>query len=159
MLSGTSTPADTGRRFLGCKRHLKRRGLLSRICRSTGHQVARAPRPASRVNKRRQVSWLADPSLAGAFPGLTPVANHGMLSAYSCGGSCGIRALTRHRIPFSLLIFEETVISATLKGSRLGLVNGVGIQADLACGGESPVYSSDRRRFPQQSAGRKTGTR
>jgi hypothetical protein len=59
------------------------------------------------------------------------VANYGKLSAYSCGGSCGIRALTRHRIPFSLLSFEETVISTTLKGSRLGLVNGDGFKPIL----------------------------
>jgi hypothetical protein len=52
------------------------------------------------------------------------VANYGKLSAYSCGGSCGIRAKTRHRIPFSLLIFEETVNSASLKGAGAGLVNG-----------------------------------
>ncbi len=64
-------------------------------------------------SKRRQVSWLADRSLAAAFPGFTPVANYGKLSAYSCGGSYGIRAKTRHRIPFSLLIFEETVVFAT----------------------------------------------
>jgi hypothetical protein len=71
--------------------------------------------PARRLgsSKRRQVSWLADLSLAAAFPGLAPVVNYGKLSAYSCGGSCGIRAKTRHRIPFSLLIFEETVIFAT----------------------------------------------
>lgn len=52
------------------------------------------------------------------------MANYGKLSAYSCGGSCGIRAKTRHRIPFSLLIFEETVNSASLKGAGAGLVNG-----------------------------------
>jgi len=28
------------------------------------------------------------------------VANYGKLSAYSCGGSCGIRVRSRHRIPF-----------------------------------------------------------
>ena len=75
-------------------------------------------------NKRRQVSWLAGRSLAAAFPGLTPVANYSKLSAYSCGGSCGIRAKSRHRIPFSLLIFEETVISASLKDPPLGLSTG-----------------------------------
>jgi hypothetical protein len=71
------------------------------------------PPGVSGSSKRRQVSWLADLSLAAAFPGLVPVANYGKLSAYSCGGSCGIRAKTSHRIPFSLLIFEETVVFAT----------------------------------------------
>ena len=86
------------------------------------------------------------------------MAKYGKLSAYSCGGSCGIRAKTRDRIPFSLLIFEETVNSASLKGVRAGLVNGDGLEADLACGGARSDYSFDRRRFPH-SAGRKTGTR
>ena len=52
------------------------------------------------------------------------MANYGKLSAYSCGGSCGIRAKTRHRIPFSLLIFEETVIFALTKGLGGECVNG-----------------------------------
>ena len=39
-------------------------------------------------------------------------------------GQQRIRAKTRHRIPFSLLIFEETVNSASLKGAGAGLVNG-----------------------------------
>ena len=52
------------------------------------------------------------------------MANYGKLSAYSCGGSCGIRAKTRDRIPFSLLIFEETVIFALTKGLGGSVVNG-----------------------------------
>ena len=88
------------------------------------------------------------------------MANYGKLSAYSCGGSCGIRAKTRHRIPFSLLIFEETVNSASLKGLGAGLVNGdAPPRADRACGGQSPVYSSDVVGFRMRHAERKTGTR
>jgi len=95
------------------RREKRRGGDASRLA---DRPAAKPPgHPARRLgsSKRRQVSWLADPSLTAAFPGFTPVANYGKLSAYSCGGSCGIRAKTRHRIPFSLLIFEETVVFAT----------------------------------------------
>jgi hypothetical protein len=112
-LCSTATPSDTSERILGCKRREKRRG--GDASRLADRPAAKPPgHPARRLgsSKRRQVSWLADPSLAAAFPGLTPVAKYGKLSAYSCGGSCGIRAKTRDRIPFSLLIFEETVIFA-----------------------------------------------
>ena len=54
----------------------------------------------------------------------------------------------RHRIPFSLLIFEETVNFSLTKGPGAGLVNGDASPADRACGGGTPVYSSGRRRFP-----------
>jgi hypothetical protein len=121
--------------------------------RLAGRPAAKLPgHPARRLgsSKRRQVSWLADPSLAAAFPGLTPVAKYGKLSAYSCGGSCGIRAKTRNRIPFSLLIFEETVIFRPSLKSLVGrVVNGdaPGQETGLRqC--ETSLYSSRRRRFP-----------
>ena len=88
------------------------------------------------------------------------MAYYGKLSAYSCGGSCGIRAKTRHRIPFSLLIFEETVNSAPLKGLGAGLVNG-----DALPGGSDlrqckpSLYSSAVVGSRMRHAGRKTGTR
>jgi len=43
------------------------------------------------VLSRRQVSWLAGHSLPSAFPEVTspPVADWGLLAAYSCGGSRG----------------------------------------------------------------------
>ena len=79
-------------------------------------ETARAPRPASRI-KQATAGLLARGSFAcRRLPRGHPVANYGKLSAYSCGGSCGIRAKTRHRIPFSLLIFEETVILSLTKG-------------------------------------------
>jgi hypothetical protein len=53
---------------------------------------------------------------------------------------------SRHRIPFSLLIFEETVIFAPTKGPPRKVVN---VDTDRACGSGTPVYSSERRRFPQ----------
>jgi hypothetical protein len=112
-LCGTATPSDTSERILGCKRREKRRGgNASRLADQPATKLPGHPARQLRSSKRRQVSWLADLSLAAAFPGLTPVAIYGKLSAYSCGGSCGIRAKTRDRIPFSLLIFEETVIFA-----------------------------------------------
>lgn len=141
-------PVRHCRRILGCKRHKEgtREPAPGRSNRPPKLPEHPARHPGS--SKRRQVSWLADFSFAAAFPGITPVANYGKLSAYSCGGSCGIRAKTRHRIPFSLLIFEETVNSASLKGAGAGLVNGDAPPADRACGGGTPVYSSGRRRFP-----------
>ena len=103
------------------------RSARGNASRPAGQPATKLPghpaRPLGSDN-RRQVSWLADLSLAAAFPGLTPVANYGKLSAYSCGGSCGIRAKPRHRIPFSLLIFEETVIFALTKGPGGERVNG-----------------------------------
>ena len=142
-------PVRHCRRILGCKRHQE--GTRVRLAPGRSSRPPNLPgHPARHLgsSKRRQVSWLADRSLAAAFPGVTPVANYGKLSAYSCGGSCGIRAKTRHRIPFSLLIFEETVNSASLKGAGAGLVNGDASPADRTCGGGTPVYSSGRRRFP-----------
>jgi hypothetical protein len=58
-----------------------------------GTAAAGAPRPASRYRYRRQVSWLADLSPPVAFPGYFPQwPLDERLSAYSCGGSCGIGA-------------------------------------------------------------------
>lgn len=88
------------------------------------------------------------------------MANYGKLSAYSCGGSCGIRAKTRRRIPFSLLIFEETVNSASLKGLGAGLVNGDALPRRIGLAATKlqsivPTVVGSRMRH----AGRKTGTR
>jgi len=59
----------------------------------------------------RQVSWLADASPLIAFPGLSPQwCLDEPLSAYSCGGSCGIepvKVLTA--FPFHSSSMEETV--------------------------------------------------
>jgi len=52
------------------------------------------------------------------------VAKYGKLSAYSCGAAAEFGQDARHRIPFLLLIFEETVIFAPLKDAAGSLVNG-----------------------------------
>ena len=154
-------PVRHCRRILGCKRHQE--GTRVRLAPGRSSRPPKLPgHPARHLgsSKRRQVSWLADRSLAAAFPGVTPVANYGKLSAYSCGGSCGIRAKTRHRIPFSLLIFEETVNSASLKGLGAGLVNGDALPRRIGLAAAKvqsivPAVVGSRIRH----AGRKTGTR
>ena len=56
---------------------------------------------AVKVARHRPVYWLAGLSVPSAFPErMAPVASYeGQLSAYSCGGSRGLKAFALHRVP------------------------------------------------------------
>ena len=56
---------------------------------------------AVKVARHRPVYWLAGLSVPSAFPErMAPVAScEGQLSAYSCGGSRGLKAFALHRVP------------------------------------------------------------
>ena len=110
-------------------------------------EAARAPRPASRIKQATAGLLARGFFVCRRLPRDHPSGQLRQAFRLQLRGSCGIRAKTRHRIPFSLLIFEETVNSASLKGAGAGLVNGDAPPADRACDGGTPVYSSGRRRF------------
>ena len=105
-------------------------------------EAARAPRPASRI-KQATAGLLARGFFVCRLPRDHPSGQ--LRQAFRLQLRGQLRVKTPSCIPFSLLIFEETVHSAT-KGRGRGTVNAP--PADRACDGGTPVYSSGRRRFP-----------
>ena len=123
-------------------------------------ETARAPRPASRI-KQATAGLLARGSFAcRRLPRAHPSGQLRQAFRLQLRGQLRNSGETRHRIPFSLLIFEETVNSASLKGLGAGLVNGDALPRRIGLAAAKvqsivPTVVGSRMRH----AGRKTGTR
>ena len=136
-----------GRLVPGCRTGAApaRSGLRLRTSRRS------APRHPARHTLESTAGLLARGSVpVAAFPGMTPVAWHG-LAAYSCGGSCGIGTLVPHRIPCSLSC--ERPSTPTVSGAAGRFVNVIVGRSGLGWAG-APILSKNN---PMQS--RKTGWR